>query len=546
MLFTIHRYIFRDLVKIFLLTTAILSLVLGLGVMLQPLRQFSVDPVRVPELLFCTLPVTMTMVLPIAALLAATLIYGRLAVDNEVNACRSSGISLLTLIYPALTLALLVGMATLLLSFHVIPNFVARSESIIKSDAEAIIYRNIEKKGNLGKMFPNYLIHADYADPENHRLFGVAILYLGDQGVELTITARQVNIELQESDGSSQIMLTLHDMMMTDIENNTGAGKKVPFSMPVPRLLRDDIKFKKLDQIKAIQENMMLFSPIRDLMESIRRRYQAELFFEWCDGQLAQKKWCDWKKGEYHYLDLSQPDHYLRIYAHGCAIRPADTPSANLIGVGAEPVEVAWFRNSADRPDRIYRSQKTRLTLTTLAAQPVGRLVLEDVQWNYTDDEHPFNLANYDFTEIALDDKIVRAAGSLSLSGDVLQDNIPLHRAKPSAKLRQQYKTLKEECKELAAEIIAEKHSRLAFGVCCVSLVLMGAALGIIFRSGHLLTAFGISFVPAALCLITIFTGKHIAEQNPENIVLGITFLWSGIVIVTVATITTYKLLLKH
>ncbi|MCK5271886.1 MAG: LptF/LptG family permease, partial [Sedimentisphaerales bacterium] len=246
------------------------------------------------------------------------------------------------------------------------------------------------------------------------------------------------------------------------------------------------------------------------------------------------------------YLDLRQPDHYLRIYAHGCGIRPATTPSANLIGIGAEPVEMAWFRNSADRPDRIYRSRKTRLTLTTLAAQPLGRLVLEDVQWNYTDDDHLFNLANYDFTGITLDDKIVRSAGNLSLSGDVLQGNIPLRHAKPSAKLRQQYKTLKEECKELAAEIIAEKHSRLAFGVCCVSLVLMGAALGIIFRSGHLLTAFGISFVPAALCLITIFTGKHIAEQNPENIALGIAFLWSGIVVVTGVTVTIYKSLLKH
>jgi len=546
MLFTIHRYIFRDLVKVFLLTTAVLSLVLGLGVMLQPLRQFSVDPVRVPELLLCTLPVTMTMVLPIAALLAATLIYGRLAVDNEVNACRSSGISLLTLIYPALTLALLVGMATLLLSFHVIPNFVARSESIIKSDAEAIIYRNIEKKGNLGKMFPNYLIHADYADPENHRLLGVAILYLGDKGVELTITARQVNIELQESNGSSQIMLTLYDLMTTDIENNTVTGKKWPVSLPVPRLLRDDIKFKKLAQLKAIQEDMTLFSPIRDLLENTRKQYQSECFFEWCDEQLAQKKWCHWKKGKYHYLDLNQQDHFLRIYARGCRLIPAKTSSAAMLGTDAEPVEVAWFRNSADRPDKIYRPKETRLTLTALTAQPFGRLALEAVQWNYTDDNHSFNLANYDFTGITLNDKITRAAKNLSLSGDVLQGNIPLHRAKPSAKLRKQYKQLKGECEELTAEIIAEKHSRLAFGVCCVSLVLMGAALGIIFRSGHLLTAFGISFVPAALCLITIFTGKHIAEQNPENIVLGITFLWSGIVIVTIATLTTYKSLLKH
>ena len=113
MVFTLHRYIFRDLCKTFLLATAVLSLVLGLGVMLRPLRDFSVDPVNVLKLLAYTLPITLTMVIPISALLAATVNYGRLAVDNEITACRSSGISLTTLVYPALTLALLVGMATL-------------------------------------------------------------------------------------------------------------------------------------------------------------------------------------------------------------------------------------------------------------------------------------------------------------------------------------------------------------------------------------------------------------------------------------------------
>ena len=96
MVFTIHRYIFRDLLKTFFLAAVVLSVVLGLGMMLRPLREFGVDPARVPQLVLLTLPITLTMVIPVAALLSATLNYGRLAVDNEINACRSSGIGLLT------------------------------------------------------------------------------------------------------------------------------------------------------------------------------------------------------------------------------------------------------------------------------------------------------------------------------------------------------------------------------------------------------------------------------------------------------------------
>jgi len=64
-----------------------------------------------------------------AALFAGALVYGRLTSDNELDACRASGISLLTLVYPGLALAIIVAIANLLLSFHVMPAFVHLAEN---------------------------------------------------------------------------------------------------------------------------------------------------------------------------------------------------------------------------------------------------------------------------------------------------------------------------------------------------------------------------------------------------------------------------------
>jgi len=546
MLFTIHRYIFRDLLKVFLLTSLVLGLVMGLGVMLRPLRQFSIDPLRVPELVFCTLPVTMTMVLPIAALLAATLIYGRLAVDNEINACRSSGIGLYSLIYPAFVLALLVGLATLLLSFHVIPRFVARSERIIKSDAEAIIYRNIEKKGNLGEMFRDIQIHADQADPQNHRLMGVVVMRLNLTGFDWVVTARQVKLEMLEQAETSKIRLLLDDVMMMDAENNTWSGKRLPFTMDVPRLLRDDIKFKNLDQLKAIQNDMGLFYLVREKLEELRYQYLIEHFFERCDEQLAQPRWCDWKRKECHFINLFKGQNGLRIYARQCRLKPSKKTTAEFVTEGGGPVEVAFFREGGNRPEKIYRAESTRLRVAQSPATPAGRLVLEKVRWSYLNEADAVHLEEYDFGGIGIEPEVIRDADRLTLEKEVLPGRIPLERAAPSLTLQGLYTDLQAVCRMLSAEIQAEKHSRLAFGVSCVVLVLMGAALGILFRSGHLLTAFGVSFVPAALCLITIFTGKHIAEQNPDNILGGVVFLWSGILLVGAANVIIYKRLFKR
>ena len=58
--------------------------------------------------------------------------------------------------------------------------------------------------------------------------------------------------------------------------------------------------------------------------------------------------------------------------------------------------------------------------------------------------------------------------------------------------------------------------------------MILGAALGIIFRGAHVMTAFGISFVPMLVVIVTIVTGKQMAH-NAGTDTLGILVIWSGI-----------------
>ena len=97
MVFTLHRYIFRELFKVFVLATVALTLILSLGSMLQPIQKYGVGPEQVVHLLGYFLPITLTFVLPMGTLFATALVYGRIASDNELDACRASGISLMTL-----------------------------------------------------------------------------------------------------------------------------------------------------------------------------------------------------------------------------------------------------------------------------------------------------------------------------------------------------------------------------------------------------------------------------------------------------------------
>ncbi len=155
--------------KIFVLTAVALTLMLSLGSVIHPVQEYGVGPWQVIHLIGYSMPITLTFILPMAALFAAALVYGRLAGDNELNACRASGIGMWTLVYPGLTLAIMVAIANLILSFYVMPAFVQRGEKFIKADAEQVIFRNIQRNGYYKSVDSRFVVYADNADLDTIR-----------------------------------------------------------------------------------------------------------------------------------------------------------------------------------------------------------------------------------------------------------------------------------------------------------------------------------------------------------------------------------------
>lgn len=147
MFFLLHRYLLKELLRVFLLATVALTLMLSVGLLVPMIREFGVSPQQMLHLIGDFCPITLTFVIPMGALFASAITYGRFAADRELDACRASGIRFWTLIQPGFSLALAAALANLLLSFHITPAFVHRSEYRVRADAKQILFRNIQRKG---------------------------------------------------------------------------------------------------------------------------------------------------------------------------------------------------------------------------------------------------------------------------------------------------------------------------------------------------------------------------------------------------------------
>src|SRR5688572_9004437 len=119
--FTLFKYVFKDLFKVFLMAVGVLSGILSFGGLLRPLTQQGLDGAQVSQILTYFTPGMMAYSLPVAALFATTFVYGRLAADNEVVACRSGGMSYIMMSLPALVLGLVVALICALLLLFLVP-----------------------------------------------------------------------------------------------------------------------------------------------------------------------------------------------------------------------------------------------------------------------------------------------------------------------------------------------------------------------------------------------------------------------------------------
>jgi lipopolysaccharide export LptBFGC system permease protein LptF len=543
MVFTLHRYIFRELIKVFVPAVVALTLILSLGSILRPVQEYGVGPRQVVHLMGYFLPIALTFVLPMAALFAAALIYGRFASDNELDACRASGISLLTLVYPGLTLAIIVAIANLILSFYVVPTFVHRAESALKADAKQILFRNIQRKGYY-KLPPDnkYIIYADQANLQKDTLSGVVVVEVKDNKINKVTTAESTKIYFNPHERFNEVQITSYNTYQSGAEDEGWFyAETLQLKMEFGSLLGDDIKFKKIDEMKKIRDvDLTLFYPIAKLARETYIQFIAELLAE----DIADKT----AKDTGSFYTLHSGEKLVEFTADRSGV--GEGKNVELAG----QVQVFEYDVTSKQRLRTLQCDKALLHLEGDEIAPTLTLELYNPSWRQAEGTEALPIfigmgwlrirglimpndvryaANKFATEDGLDAKKLASDSSTLKNG-------------PGPKLRNLQNNLQKEIQNTLIEIDAEIHSRLVFGIGCVSLIMIGIGLGIILRGGHLLSAFGAGSVPAALLILCIMMGRNITKNPKSQTGSGILMMWCGLVVLSLLALEIYRRLLKN
>ena len=509
-----------------------MTLILSLGSILRPVQEYGVGPEQVLSLMGYFLPITLTFVLPMAALFASALVYGRFASDNELDACRASGISLPTLVYPGVALAIVVSIANLILSFHMLPYFVHLAEKSLKADAKQILFRNIQRRGyyKLPTDSP-WLIYADEARPESDTLVGVVVAYVKSNGIDEIYTAERARVTFNPHDKFNEVQIYTENALQIGSEDGGAFSvEKGAISTEFGPLLGDDIKFKNINEMKRIRADLMLFHPIEKLARDTNAQFTTELLAQEIETTIG-----------------TDPNNYCKLHSADKVVEF----TARKITAGDERVKldedivVVESDSSGGQPPTRFRPAKAALHIEGDKLAPTLTMDLNNVLEEESGDSKMRYIirglirpSNTDVRERFGTENLLDAIRQASES--------PVLRKGPSGELMKREYLLDNEIQFTLLQIRAEIHSRLVFGVGCVPMILIGIGLGIVKRGGHLLTAFGASCIPAAVLIVCIIGGKQVAENAKSTVVSGMALMWGGLGFLLLLAAVIYHRLLKN
>ncbi len=558
MLRTLHGYLTRDLLKATLLSLVAITLLMTVLAIIQPLRQMGLDGRQVLNLFLFTMPVMLSFTLPVATLFAATLVYGRFSQDRELLACRASGISTLALLRPALVLGVVVTLLSLLLSNFIAPNLQTMAV-LAQSNLRGLVYNRLSTYGYVDHYVAGrrHIIHADSVDAENDQLHGILYAYTRvptkrnasdppRQADTYLACATGARLHFDSPEGGPS-RLTIQPIDLSIVQTGDRIAPNRSFSlgsnrflMPVENPIKDKPSFYRWDELHRVYDNPVLSGQIGRQIEGLRKRICSDLLSQEVLAAIrGGRKFAIGGKGDESY-QLTAP--VVEIDEHGsAALRgPADAP------MGARPVVLTVLRDGNE--------------FQTVSAQ-VGQVVCE---WSRLSDEPQATIRLEGDVEVSMDvpggRQVLRpqdwARGEIGLPPDVrdrveklrpadLCSHPELHTR--NAQILNEIRNLRDvQIPRLKDALLAELHSRVAYGVSCFLMVAMGAALGLLFRGGQFISAFAISAVPASAVITMLLMGKGMVRNQDLRPELGLTCIWGGIILLGVANLFIYARLARR
>jgi lipopolysaccharide export LptBFGC system permease protein LptF len=533
--------------------------------LLRPLTEHGLDARQVTRILGYFMPAMQTYSLPVSALFATTMVYGRLSADNELTACRAAGVGYLPMWLPAIVLGLMVALISLVFLCFVVPIFSLKVEKVIYSNLAQLVQTQIEQEhritlsgtDNALTVFAQQAFvlppPADRPKDQVVQLVGPLIVTYEHQTDKtsnplerkqpppedfLTASRATAYIRQDPVTGEVRMLAVLTDgaKFPRHFEQQTNGQSPMQYSVhqtsfnsdPFPSPVHENVKFMAIGEIKHILGHPDESTKIKTLVSDFIREDQEQEYL----NRVAKA--------------LNGPTGQMAFSAGG--------GERYLLTRGGCPVEIRGEKLFIGPPALPNQAPPSLRQLDSevgmnATAQQIRIRCWPDAEINQLKVEADL----IDAVDKRSDEKTVHSSYARDFDVPMpgflremeTQRNAAFYASDKGADPDEQMR-LNKELIRLRNSAISEAHARVSFALSCLILVMVGCALGMMFKSGNFLSAFALSVAPALMSIVLVVTGQHVCENIPyilpkhfdNPLQMGLILIWSGNVAVLVIAVS--------
>jgi lipopolysaccharide export system permease protein len=546
---TIYRYILAEVLKLLVITTAVMVMVISFAAAIKPLSDGLLGPMAMTKFVLYTAPTMLGFVLPFAGAFAATLVFLRMAVDNEIVACLAGGMSYRTILLPVFALGLVLMMGLFFLSNFVVPGFYRAAAQTLEDDLMTVMVSQLNENRPFRR--GNVVLYADRAtdlapphlpdqlvQPKRYiRLDHVAVGELNDEGTfKSDATAEEAHVLLfQHGDRSSITIRLFHPMRYDPISGDLGgAARWDTDTIHLPSYFTDKPKFLSWPQLRRLhadtQRNQRVQEYKRDLIRVIcRRKLSLVLMDSLGAGPLNRTV----------HLDGPRPGE---IYELSAAKVTSQKQRLILQADGDQPIVLR-----SQGVGRRFEASGTTLTILDSedVAQPTVALRMEDVRVVDMRSGATAQRAIYTSPRLSWPWPLfAQPIAEISLSELIAESKRPVYA--DSYSITEAAARLVREQTRLLYRIIGHLNERAASAIACLLLLLLGSTLSMLLKKQLPLVVFFWSFLLAIVALIIINSGQNMAGNTEIPRPLSLGLLWSGDVLLLAVLAALYHRLARN
>jgi hypothetical protein len=380
----------------------------------------------------------------------------------------------------------------------------------LSTDVGALVQQRVNRPRGLA--LGPYRIHADEvitdpAEPTRVTLSRVAFVEADQRQWVRFGTAHRVTLEIEQQDRAVRVSGSMNGMSLYDRRDSRFADvdeQSFPL-VELPTLLPAEIKFLTLGELLTYLKDVGSWAGVRDALAQLRMLVAGQLTYE---NLLAR-----WRPGEPLEVGPANLRYLIRSETAACV------PHGGLEFTNATVDE---YRN-----DHRRRVSADRVELEVIPGRRLADLALR-LELRTREPESSSGSMRREFLG-----PVPVAAEAYAALITVSDADLPrfAERFGSEESVRRQNERVAKERGHAVRRMAATIHERAAFSISVLVLVLLGAVLGVILRGAHVVTAFGIGFVPMILVMLAIMAGKQMAH-NASTHVAGLVVMWGGIAVV--------------